>query len=90
MTGVVDWTAACWGPPGADVGHLLANLGVAQGPGVADAAARLYVDAGGQASDLAWWRLRSLLDFVPDFARNAEEPTLAAVEAYLEALLQGT
>jgi aminoglycoside phosphotransferase (APT) family kinase protein len=90
LTGIVDWTPACWGPPGADVGHLLANIGFDHGPGKADTAARLWSAAGGETTDLAWWRLRSFLDFIPDAVPPGDPPALAAAEANLEALLQGT
>jgi aminoglycoside phosphotransferase (APT) family kinase protein len=90
LTGIVDWTPACWGPPGADIGHLLANIGFDHGPAKADTAARLWAAAGGETADLAWWRLRAFLDFIPDAAATAEPARLAAAEANLEALLQGT
>jgi aminoglycoside phosphotransferase (APT) family kinase protein len=87
LTGIVDWTAACWGPPGADLAHLLANLGVDHGPEVADVAADFYCDAGGNAPDEAWWRIRGFLDF---FGDHLGEPpkNLEAAERYLEALLR--
>jgi aminoglycoside phosphotransferase (APT) family kinase protein len=89
LTGIVDWTPACWGPPGADVGHLLANIGLDHGPTTADAAARLWAGAGGETADLARWRLRAFLDFIPD-AVTADATRLEAAEANLGALLQRT
>ena len=89
LTGIVDWTAACWGAPGADLGHLLANLGVRAGPAVAERAARLYRDAGGDAPDEPWWRVRAFLDFAGRM--DGEPPRLVrAAERYLAAILQRT
>ena len=70
LTGVIDWTQACTGPPAADAGHLRWNVG----PHVA------------LQEHHPWWDVRTLLDVLPeleaaDVARL--EPYLAGALAEL-------
>jgi aminoglycoside phosphotransferase (APT) family kinase protein len=87
LTGIVDWTAASWGPIGADLGHLRANLGPDHGIAAADGALAAYEAATGtRLPDQPWWDVRMLLDLLdePDALPAAQ---LDAIETYLEAVV---
>lgn len=87
LTGIVDWTGASFGPAGADLGHLRANLGVDIGLAAADAALEAYaVAAGAPPVDQAWWDVRMLLDGYDDPAEIGPE-RLDRMEAYLDAVI---
>ncbi|MBA2315807.1 MAG: phosphotransferase [Chloroflexi bacterium] len=89
LTGIVDWTAASWGPPAADLAHLRGNLAIDHGPAVADLVERLYREAGGSTEHQRWWDIRTVLDYVPDLvAHPASGDALARLERYLEGVLQ--
>jgi aminoglycoside phosphotransferase (APT) family kinase protein len=88
LAGVVDWTGACLGPPGADLGHLRANLGPRHGIGAADRALAAYAGrAGSEPQDQPWWDVRMALDGfdAPDALTAAE---LDRIEAYLDEVVQ--
>jgi aminoglycoside phosphotransferase (APT) family kinase protein len=87
LSGVVDWTGASWGPPGADLGHLRANLGPDHGIAAADRALAAYAAAwGASPADQPWWDVRMLLDLLDD-PDDLAGPALERTEDYLEALL---
>lgn len=88
LTGIVDWTSASFGPRAADLGHLLANLGVDHGPAVADAARAAYESLAGEARDQSYWDIRMLLDFLPDSDALLASESLGRVERYLASLLE--
>jgi aminoglycoside phosphotransferase (APT) family kinase protein len=91
ITGVLDWTGACWGPPEADLGHLRVNLAADHGISEADAARRAWLAAGGEPVDPVHWDVRMLLDWLPDLDdAYARGPGLDRLERYLADLLQQT
>jgi aminoglycoside phosphotransferase (APT) family kinase protein len=91
ISGIVDWTSACWGPPEADLGHLRINLAADHGIPEADLARRAWAAAGGEPVAPAWWDVRMLLDWLPDLdAAYASGPGLERLEDYLADLLQRT
>jgi aminoglycoside phosphotransferase (APT) family kinase protein len=90
LTGIVDWTGASWGPPAADLAHLRDNLGVDHEPALAERAEMAYRAAGGQAPDLRWWDLRTLLDWLPDQDDLAGDDGMERLERYLAWLLEGS
>lgn len=88
VTGVVDWGAACWGRPGADLAHLRWNLALAHGPG----AAREMLDA--YRAAVPGYRhdrvqdLRAVLDLLPETALHRLDPAVTAgLENYLREVL---
>ena len=89
LSGIVDWTSASWGPPGVDVGQLCVNLGIDFDVGIADRARDAFVGRGGAAADLAWWDVRTLLDWVPELdPQHAAPAGLESLEVYLGAALR--
>ncbi|AXG51822.1 putative aminoglycoside phosphotransferase [Streptomyces lincolnensis] len=62
ITGVVDWTAASWGPADLDVAHCSTNLALLHGPAWGLRFAEAYEEAGGvpaaAASERLYWRVR--------------------------------
>ena len=87
LTGVVDWTNASWGEPAMDLAHWRANLGTCYGIEAADRVIGAYADAGGRATDQAWWDIRILVDFIG--GEDWSPPhSLSVAETYLEALLR--
>ncbi|MFF4625465.1 phosphotransferase family protein [Nonomuraea jabiensis] len=62
ITGVVDWAAACWGPPDLDVAHCSTNLALLHGPAWGLRFAEAYEEAGGvlaaAASERLYWQVR--------------------------------
>lgn len=50
LTGSVDWTAASWGPPGVDLGHMRWNLAMDFGLEAAEEFLSLYLSMAGRAS----------------------------------------
>lgn len=89
LTGIVDWTAASWGPPAADLAHLRSNLGVFGGPELAEVALVSFLAAGGTVPDRRYWDVRMLLDLgSPEFhARLDAGERLEPFERYLAAVL---
>ena len=89
ISGIIDWTGACWGPPAADLGHLRVNLAADHGVAQADAATRAYLAAGGRLENRVYWDIRMLLDWLPDLDEAyASGVGLDRMERYLEALLR--
>jgi aminoglycoside phosphotransferase (APT) family kinase protein len=64
LTGVVDWSEACIGPPEVDVGHCRLNLTLLFSAGVADRFRALYEAESGRTID-AWWDVHALLSYGP-------------------------
>ena len=89
LTGILDWTAACWGPAAADLAHLKVNLAVDHGIAEAETAGKAYQAVGGRLDDTAYWDLRMLLDWLPDLdPEYASGPGLDRMERYAEHLLR--
>ena len=64
LTGVVDWSEACLGPPEVDVGHCRLNLTVLFSADVADRFRAIYEAESGHSVD-GWWDLQALLSYGP-------------------------
>jgi aminoglycoside phosphotransferase (APT) family kinase protein len=64
LTGVVDWTEACVGPPEVDVGHCRLNLTVLFSADVADRFRAMYEAESGHRVD-TWWDVHALLSYGP-------------------------
>jgi aminoglycoside phosphotransferase (APT) family kinase protein len=66
LTGVVDWSEACVGPPEVDVGHCRLNLTLLFSAEVADRFREMYQAESGHSVD-AWWDVHALLSYGPAF-----------------------
>jgi aminoglycoside phosphotransferase (APT) family kinase protein len=66
LTGVVDWSEACVGPPDIDVGHCRLNLAVLFSADVADRFQEMYEAESGQRVD-TWWDVHALLSYGPSW-----------------------
>jgi aminoglycoside phosphotransferase (APT) family kinase protein len=66
LTGVVDWSEACVGPPEIDVGHCRLNLAVLFSADVADRFGEMYEAESGHSVD-AWWDVHALLSYGPSW-----------------------
>ena len=66
LTGVVDWTEACVGPPEIDVGHCRLNLTVLFSADVAERFREMYEAESGHRID-AFWDIHALLSYGPDW-----------------------
>ena len=66
LTGVVDWSEACIGPPEVDVGHCRLNLTVLFSAGVADRFRAIYEAESGHTVD-TWWDVHALLLYGPSW-----------------------
>jgi aminoglycoside phosphotransferase (APT) family kinase protein len=64
LTGVVDWSDACIGPPEADVGHCRLNLTLLFSADVAERFREIYEIESGRRVD-AWWDVHALLSYGP-------------------------
>lgn len=64
LTGVVDWSEACIGPPEVDVGHCRLNLTVLFSAEIADRFLALYEAESGHSID-PWWDVHALLSYGP-------------------------
>jgi aminoglycoside phosphotransferase (APT) family kinase protein len=64
LSGVVDWSEACAGPPEVDVGHCRLNLTVLFSPDVADRFREMYEAESGHSVD-PWWDVHALLSYGP-------------------------
>jgi aminoglycoside phosphotransferase (APT) family kinase protein len=66
LSGVVDWSEACIGPPEVDVGHCRLNLTVLFSASVADRFRAIYEAESGRRVD-AWWDVHALLSYGPSW-----------------------
>ena len=66
LTGVVDWSGACVGPPDVDVGHCRLNLTLLFSEHVAERFRELYEAESGRAVD-PYWDVHALLSYGPDW-----------------------
>jgi aminoglycoside phosphotransferase (APT) family kinase protein len=66
LTGVVDWSEACTGPPEVDVGHCRLNLTVLFSADVADRFRAIYEEESGRRVD-GWWDVHALLSYGPSW-----------------------
>ena len=66
LTGVVDWSEACIGPPEVDVGHCRLNLAVLFSADAAERFRMLYEAESGRKVD-TWWDMHALLSYGPSW-----------------------
>jgi aminoglycoside phosphotransferase (APT) family kinase protein len=66
LTGIVDWSEACIGPPAIDVGHCRLNLTVLFSAADADRFLAIYEAESGHRVD-AWWDIHALLSYGPSW-----------------------
>jgi aminoglycoside phosphotransferase (APT) family kinase protein len=66
LTGVVDWSEACIGPPEVDVGHCRLNLTVLFSADLADRFREMYEAESGHKVN-AWWDVHALLSYGPSW-----------------------
>lgn len=87
LTGVVDWTAASWGPPEVDVGHMRWNLAGIYSVDVADEFLAVHAAVtGAPFQDQPYWDVVTLFDVLPEIdARSMDE--LRWAEEYLASVL---
>ncbi|SEG33807.1 Phosphotransferase enzyme family protein [Thermomonospora echinospora] len=84
LTGVVDWSAASYGPIAVDIAQMRWSLALRYGPAVADR----FLDAfdrvsGGYVHD-PYWDLRSVVDLLPEQdGRILDRSLVAPLEDYL-------
>jgi aminoglycoside phosphotransferase (APT) family kinase protein len=81
LSGVIDWTTACYGPSAIDLARMRQTLAMGYGPQAARRFLTAYVQRTGQEEDHhPWWDLRDALDLLPD----TRPPRTAAQAARLE------
>jgi aminoglycoside phosphotransferase (APT) family kinase protein len=66
LSGVVDWSEACAGPPEVDVGHCRLNLTLLFSADVADRFLEMYQAESGHRVD-PWWDVHALLAYTPSW-----------------------
>lgn len=91
LTGVVDWTTGCWGPPGIDLARTRLNLASDYGSEAADRFLALYesLTGGGSAHD-PYWDLLDAADSVHDTMsppRDAGEGSFLRFEEYVASVV---
>jgi aminoglycoside phosphotransferase (APT) family kinase protein len=72
ITGVVDWTSSCAGPPEEDIGHCRANLATRHGQDWADEFLAIWQDLTGKREYHPYWDLTNVVSF----DHSAVEPRL--------------
>jgi aminoglycoside phosphotransferase (APT) family kinase protein len=90
LTGVVDWTAASWGPPAVDTAHMRWNLAITYGPDTADEFLRLHRSLASESfPNQTYWDVSTVLDLVCELDPN-DWPSfdLARLERYLGGVLE--
>ena len=61
VSGVVDWSSACIGPPTVDVAYARLDMHLSLGAAAADRFRSRYEAHGGRVADLGFWDLRATL-----------------------------
>ncbi|MBI3647350.1 MAG: aminoglycoside phosphotransferase family protein [Actinobacteria bacterium] len=63
LSGVVDWTTGCWGPPGIDLARLRLNLAREVSPEAAERFLQIYPEEGGSPTERhPYWDLLDAAD----------------------------
>ncbi len=87
LTGVVDWTTACVGPPAVDLARMRQNLVLLDDVAAADRFLERYVAVTGRDHDRhPWWDLRDAADMLADVpapAGDEEARRLGRWERYV-------
>lgn len=94
LTGVIDWTTACIGPPGIDLARMRQNLALQFGPLAAERFLNMYVHVTGRRYDRhPWWDLVDAVDMLVDIP-PPQEPgqtrRLRRWEAYIKGVVLET
>jgi aminoglycoside phosphotransferase (APT) family kinase protein len=96
LTGVVDWTTSCSGPPDFDAGHCRLNLAVLFGAPWAERLRLAYEAAAGRAVD-PWWDLYAVTayndgwrQFIPVQVAGRARVDTAGMTSRVEDLLEAT
>lgn len=63
ITGVVDWTSSCAGPPEEDIGHCRANLAIRHGQDWAEEFLAIWQDLTGTRDYHPYWDLTNVVSF---------------------------
>jgi aminoglycoside phosphotransferase (APT) family kinase protein len=66
ISGIVDWTSSCAGPPGEDVAHCRLNLAVHHGQGEAERFLAYWLDITGRTDYDPYWDLVDAVSMVSD------------------------
>jgi aminoglycoside phosphotransferase (APT) family kinase protein len=73
LSGIVDWTTGCVGPPGVDLARMRNNLAYRHGPGAAEQFLRVYVsETGCEQHHHPWWDLVDAVDMLVDTPAPAD------------------
>lgn len=94
LSGVVDWSTGCWGPPAVDLARMRQNLSGDFGLEHAERFLELYVAlAGSEPDDLRYWELVDCVDSLPDLGDPADDGELRGFlrfEQHVERVLDPT
>lgn len=87
LTGIVDWTAASFGPRAVDLAQLRWNLAITNGPEVAGAALAEASRAGVEREP--YWDIATVVDLLPDINPSRPPPPLqlARLESFLRSAI---
>jgi len=89
MTGVVDWTQACWGSAAVDTAHMRWNLALTYGLDAAEEFLRLHRSLAGALEDQRYWDLVTVLDVLVDLdPGDWPRFDLQRLERYLQHVLE--
>jgi aminoglycoside phosphotransferase (APT) family kinase protein len=90
LVGIVDWTAACWGPPAIDLARLRLNLAWDYGLGWADRLLEIASELGVRQDDQLYWDLADACDALGHGATlqdHADEAQCARSDVYVSRLV---
>jgi aminoglycoside phosphotransferase (APT) family kinase protein len=87
LTGIVDWTAASWGPAAVDVGHMRWNLAGEYSVDVADGFLAAHASVLGEGfTDQVYWDVATLIDVIPEIDQPSPDD-VERLESYLSSLI---
>jgi aminoglycoside phosphotransferase (APT) family kinase protein len=81
ISGVVDWTSSCAGPPEEDIGHCRANLAIRRGQDWADEFLALWQDLTGKRDYHPYWDLTNVVSFDHDQVEPGLDEFVASAAA---------
>ncbi len=90
LTGIVDWTTGCWGPPAIDLARMRQNLAGEFGLGSADRFLDICRSVGAASGYHPYWGLLDAADSLPDMGLPTdprEAAGFARFEDYVAAVL---
>jgi aminoglycoside phosphotransferase (APT) family kinase protein len=83
ITGVVDWTSSCAGPPEEDIGHCRAILATHHGQDLADEFLACWQDLTGKRDYHPYWDLTNVVSFEHDQVDSRLDEFVAAAAVRL-------